>query len=292
VLDMMKVTSGWDPAAKVLALVGGGAGGGAHTDHNSLGGGGGGGEQSVPGWERHRQKGGDGGGGGGGGGGKAGVDDLGRPKIGPDINPEDLGEMPLSPRTRWGCTRSMQLTHSLKAPGFNPCPCAYQVKNWFQTLLSNPACTATARVAQAAMMDPYGVNAIMIHAGIDPVMQQQQQLQREHQPQQMQHPQHQQHQQHQALDPVMNTHMHTNTNMNVNNVNMDMHMQPGGQPPSYDVPAGGQYPLPPGQFPPSPPVRQQRWPGQAEQQQQQQQGSYGAHGGGEHGNWQHMNSAV
>jgi hypothetical protein len=26
-------------------------------------------------------------------------------------------------RARWGCTRCIQLAHSLKAPGFNPCAC-------------------------------------------------------------------------------------------------------------------------------------------------------------------------
>jgi hypothetical protein len=37
----------------------------------------------------------------------------------------------------------MQLTHSLKAPGFNPC--AYTVKTRFQSLLSYSTCTATCR---------------------------------------------------------------------------------------------------------------------------------------------------
>ena len=39
----------------------------------------------------------------------------------------------LLPGARWGSTRCIQLTHSLKAPGFNPC--AYRVRNWFQSLL-------------------------------------------------------------------------------------------------------------------------------------------------------------
>jgi hypothetical protein len=37
----------------------------------------------------------------------------------------------------------IQLTHSLKAPGFNHR--AYQVNSWFQDLLSNSTCTATPR---------------------------------------------------------------------------------------------------------------------------------------------------
>ena len=38
----------------------------------------------------------------------------------------------------------MQLTHSLKAPGFNPE--TYEVRNWFQNLLLNATYTATTRL--------------------------------------------------------------------------------------------------------------------------------------------------
>jgi hypothetical protein len=47
----------------------------------------------------------------------------------------------------------MDLTHSVKASGFNPD--AYEVKTRFQSLLSNSSCTATAR-AQAAVLSLLG----------------------------------------------------------------------------------------------------------------------------------------
>jgi hypothetical protein len=48
-------------------------------------------------------------------------------------------------RSRWGCVQAVEssATHSSKAPGFNPV--AYEVKTWFQNLLSNSTCTATWR---------------------------------------------------------------------------------------------------------------------------------------------------
>jgi hypothetical protein len=62
----------------------------------------------------------------------------------------------------WGCTRWIQLTHSLKAPGFNPC-WAYEVKTRFQSLLSNATCTAT--VWGSASVDVAGaeVNVVRLH---------------------------------------------------------------------------------------------------------------------------------
>jgi WD40 repeat protein len=48
----------------------------------------------------------------------------------------------------WGCTSRMQLTHSLKAPGFNLR--AYTVRNWCQSLLSSSTCTATVWDVRAA----------------------------------------------------------------------------------------------------------------------------------------------
>jgi hypothetical protein len=44
---------------------------------------------------------------------------------------------------RRGCTRFFQLTHAWKAPGFKHL--TYEVKTWFQSLLSNPPCTDTYR---------------------------------------------------------------------------------------------------------------------------------------------------
>jgi hypothetical protein len=46
------------------------------------------------------------------------------------------------------------VTHSLKAPGFNPC--AYKVKNRFQSLLSNSTCTATAGRRHPQLRDGLG----------------------------------------------------------------------------------------------------------------------------------------
>lgn len=91
VLEIMKTDRGWDPASKLLALVqlpdGTGTQGMKEVGRGE--------NRGPPGWERHRR--------GGGGAGelvKAPINDFGRPMIGPDIDPEDLGEIPLSPTAR------------------------------------------------------------------------------------------------------------------------------------------------------------------------------------------------
>ena len=277
VLETMKINSGWDPAGKVLALVKLAPQGGGHVVGGVGVGGVGGGGQAVDGsgageqhgmsaapgtgWERHRstfQK-----GGGGGGGGSVAVksrgaaadgkveDDLGRPKIGPDVNPEDLGEVPLSPTARaaqaammdpYGPYAMMMMMQygggavggggvgGLAAGGgggggggggFGS---VGDVGGDFGSLHPHQQ--------QHGGGGSWGMNAT--HSG---------------QPQQLQQLQQQQHQ---TLDI---------NNMHMQQMNM---MQP-----PMEQPHQQQYPLPPGRFPPSPslqPAHQQPWGGQVGEQ--------------------------